>query len=256
MSTFIAFWKKEWMELLRSGKFIIVLLIFALFGIMNPAIAKLTPWLMETMADSLQDTGLQVTTVTVDATTSWIQLYKNMPMALIVVVLLFGSMFTQEYQRGTLVLVLTKGYPRRNVYLVKTWMALFIWTICFWLSFLITWFYNSYYWDNGNTSNILPAAALFWLFGIWVLLLLVFFSTVFSETSGVLAGTGAIVLLSYVVTIFPNVQDFLPVKLLGAQGLLLESQVIGDYGQAVFVTVVVSAAAAIAGMLLFEKKRI
>jgi len=72
----------------------------------------------------------------------------------------------------------------------------------------------------------------------------------------VLAGTGAIVLLSYVVTIFPNVQDFLPVKLLGAQGLLLESQVIGDYGQAVFVTVVVSAAAAIAGMLLFEKKRI
>lgn len=71
-----------------------------------------------------------------------------------------------------------------------------------------------------------------------------------------LAGTGAIVLLSYVVTIFPNVQDFLPVKLLGAQGLLLESQVIGDYGQAVFVTVVVSAAAAIAGMLLFEKKRI
>lgn len=71
-----------------------------------------------------------------------------------------------------------------------------------------------------------------------------------------LAGTGAIVLLSYVVTIFPNVQDYLPVKLLGAQGLLLESQVIGDYGQAVFVTVVVSAAAAIAGMLLFEKKRI
>ena len=256
MSTFIAFWKKEWMELLRSGKFIIVLLIFALFGIMNPAIAKLTPWLMETMADSLQDTGLQVTTVTVDATTSWTQFYKNMPMALIVVVLLFGSMFTQEYQRGTLVLVLTKGYPRWNVYLVITWMALFIWTICFWLSFLITWFYNSYYWDNGNTSNILPAAALFWLFGIWVLLLLVFFSTVFSETSGVLAGTGAIVLLSYVVTIFPNVQDFLPVKLLGAQGLLLESQVIGDYGQAVFVTVVVSAAAAIAGMLLFEKKRI
>ena len=58
MSTWIAFWKKEWMELIRGGKFIIFLLISALFGLMNPAIAKLTPWLMESMADSLQDTGL------------------------------------------------------------------------------------------------------------------------------------------------------------------------------------------------------
>lgn len=256
MNTWIAFWKKEWMELVRSGKFFILLLISALFGLMNPAIAKLTPWLMETMADSLQDTGLKVTEVTVDAMTSWTQFYKNVPMALIVVVLLLGSMFTQEYQRGTLVLVLTKGFPRRSVYMVKTVITLFMWTICFWFNFGITWFYNGYFWDNDIASNLLPAAALIWLFGIWVLLLVVFFSALFSETSGVLAGTGVILLLSYAASIFPKVQDYLPVKLLGAQGLLLESSVIGDYGQAVLVTVLVSAAAAIVGMLLFEKKRI
>lgn len=256
MSTWIAFWKKEWMELVRGGKLLILLLISTLFGVMNPAIAKLTPWLMESMADSLQDTGLQVTAVTVDAMTSWAQFYKNMPMALIVVVLFLGGMFTQEYQRGTLVLVLTKGFPRRKVYTVKTMIALLMWTICFWISFGITWFYNSYYWDNGIVSHILPAAALFWLFGIWVLLLVVFFSALFSETSGVLAGTGAILVLSYVAAIFPKVQDFLPVKLLGVQELLLESTAVGDYGQAVLVTVLMSAAAAIAGMLLFEKKRI
>ena len=49
----IAFWKKEWLEQLRSGKLIILGILFVLFGIMNPAVAKLTPWLLEAMADSL-----------------------------------------------------------------------------------------------------------------------------------------------------------------------------------------------------------
>ena len=38
-----AFGKKEWMELVRSGKFLVLLILFCLFGIMNPAVAKLRP---------------------------------------------------------------------------------------------------------------------------------------------------------------------------------------------------------------------
>ena len=67
-----AFLKKEWMEWKRTGRMLVLLLIFALFGIMNPAVAKLTPWLMETLSESLADTGLVTTTVTVDAMTSWV----------------------------------------------------------------------------------------------------------------------------------------------------------------------------------------
>ena len=51
---------------------------------MNPAIAKLTPWLMEQFATSLQESGLVVTEVIVNAMTSWTQFYKNIPMGLIV----------------------------------------------------------------------------------------------------------------------------------------------------------------------------
>ena len=56
-----AFLKKEWMEWSRTGRMLILLLVFALFGIMNPAIAKLTPWMMENMAGSLSDAGLVAT---------------------------------------------------------------------------------------------------------------------------------------------------------------------------------------------------
>ena len=115
MKTLIAFTKKEFMEQRRSGKLLFLTILFVLFGIMNPAIAKLTPWLMEMFADSLAQSGMTVTDVTVTAMDSWVQFFKNIPMALIAFVLLEGSIFTKEYQAGTLILSLTKGLPRKTV---------------------------------------------------------------------------------------------------------------------------------------------
>ena len=67
-------------EVLRSGRLMILGLLFVLFGIMNPAIAKLTPWLLETLSDSLAESGMIVTDVKVSAMDSWVQFYKtNMP---------------------------------------------------------------------------------------------------------------------------------------------------------------------------------
>ena len=104
-----AFLKKEWMEWWRTGRFMVLLLIFVLFGIMNPAMAKLTPWLMETMSESLADAGFVTTAVSVDAMTSWVQFYKNIPVALIVFVLISSGNFTAEYEKGTLIPVVTRG---------------------------------------------------------------------------------------------------------------------------------------------------
>ena len=49
MKSFVAFIKKELTEQIRSGKLVLLCILFVLFGIMNPAVAKLTPWLMEMM---------------------------------------------------------------------------------------------------------------------------------------------------------------------------------------------------------------
>lgn len=119
MRSLIAFIKKEFTEQLRSGRLIILGLLFVLFGIMNPAIAKLTPWLLETMADSLAESGMIITDVKVSAMDSWMQFFKNMPMGLIAFVLLESSIFTKEYTSGTLVLSLTKGLERYKVVISK-----------------------------------------------------------------------------------------------------------------------------------------
>ena len=115
MKAFLAFFKKEISEQIRTGRFLVLGILFLLFGIMNPAIAKLTPWIMESFADTLAQSGMILTDVTVTAMDSWIQFYKNIPMALIAFVLMQGALFTKEYASGTLILSLSKGLSRYKV---------------------------------------------------------------------------------------------------------------------------------------------
>ena len=83
MRAFFAFFKKELLELTRNGKLMVLFILFCAIGIMNPAVAKLTPWLLEVMGQELAESGMVVTGVSVDALTSWTQFFKNIPMALI-----------------------------------------------------------------------------------------------------------------------------------------------------------------------------
>lgn len=144
MKPLLAFLKKEWLEHLRSGHLAILGILFVLFGIMNPAIAKLMPWLFEVMADTLEGSGLTLTAITISAMDSWVQFFKNIPMALIVFILLESSIFTKEYQSGTLVLTLTKGLHRHTVVISKALLLIVLWSVGYWLCFGITYGYNAY----------------------------------------------------------------------------------------------------------------
>ena len=194
MKPLAAFTKKEYLETVRTGKIIILILLFVLFGIMNPAIAKLTPWLMEMMSETIAESGLIVTEVQVDAMTSWAQFFKNIPIALIAFVLLFSDIFTKEYRSGTLLLVLTKGLSRYKVVLAKTLLLLLLWTLGYAICFAITYGYNAYFWDNGIADNLFSAAAVWWLFGIWVVCLVVMFSSMVRNNTGVCLCTGGAVI--------------------------------------------------------------
>lgn len=224
-----AFLRKEWMELYRSGRFLILLLIFTLFGIMNPAVAKLTPWLMETLTDSLAESGLTVTEVTVDAMNSWGQFYKNIPAGIVVFILLCSSSFTREYQKGTLIPPVTKGLSRRKILLAKALTMFVLWTVMYWLCFGITCGYNGYFWDNGIAGHLFFAGMLTWLFGVWVTALMICFSSAAGSSTQVLLGTGGVVMGVYILGMFPKISGFLPVKLMDGMSLLQGIKAPGDY---------------------------
>lgn len=256
MRAFAAFWKKEWMESIRSGKIGILLLLFFLFGVMNPAIAKLTPWMMEQMADSLAGAGIVFVEISVDASISWMQFFKNIPMGLIAFLLLYGSLFTKEYSKGTLVLPLTKGLKRYQMVLAKSTLLLLVWTVCYLLCFFVTYGYNAYFWENDIVKNLFFAGSAWWLFGIWTISLSVFFASVFRSSGGILLGMGASVFLSYLAGMIPKIKEYTPTMLMKVSALLSEDGGVEAYRKAIVVTVVLSVVCIGTSIPIMEKKRI
>ena len=256
MKSLLAFLKKEFTEQLRSGRIMILILLFVLFGIMNPAVAKLTPWIMEQMADSLADIGMNVTEVTVTAMDSWVQFFKNIPMALIAFVLLESSIFTKEYQSGTLLLSLTKGVARYKVVIVKTVSLILLWSVCYWLCFGITYGYNAYFWDNGIAKNLLFSVLCWWVFGLWTIALLVFFSTVSMANTGVLLGTGGVAFGSYLVGMLPKVSKYLPTHLTDGNSLIYAAAETDAYTVALIISAVTALACFVGSLTVFNKKQL
>lgn len=251
-----AYLKKEWMELCRTGRLVILLLVFSLFGIMNPALAKLTPWMMEIMAESLADAGLVTTAVTVDAMTSWTQFYKNIPMALIIFILMNSGSFTAEYQRGTLIPVVTKGLSRRKIVLGKGLTILASWTGLYLLCFGITYGYNAYFWDNGTAEHLLSAAALIWLFGAWVTALLVFFSVISRSSTQVLLGTGGVAMGTYLLGMFPRLGKVLPTRLMDGMSLLQGVYAPRDYSVSLVGAALMIILCMVLAVVLFDRKQL
>ena len=256
MKALIAFLKKELLEQLRTGRLMILGILFVLFGIMNPAVAKLTPWLLEIMADSLAESGMVVTAVTVSAMDSWVQFFKNIPMALIAFVLLESSMFTREYQTGTLVLSLTKGLARFKVVIAKAVVLAVFWTVGYWMCFAITYGYNAYYWDNAVAQNLMFSVICWWLFGLWVIALMILFSTVSGTNTGVLLGTGGVVLSSSLLGFFPKLQKFLPTLLTDGNSLIYGVADAETYSSALIIATIMCVICFAVSIPLFNKKQV
>ena len=256
MRSFIAFTRKEFTEQFRTGKITFLAILFVLFGIMNPAVAKLTPWLMEQFADTLAGSGMIITDVTVTALDSWMQFYKNVPMALIAFVLLESSIFTKEYRTGTLILSLTKGLSRCKVALAKILTLSVLWSAAYWLYYGVTYAYTVYYWDNSIARHLVASVILWWVFGLWIVSLMTLFSTLTNTNTGVLVGTGGVAFGAYLFSMIPTVAKYLPTMLADGNSLIYGVKAPEDYVAALIVTLATGLACFVFSFIIFNKKQL
>ena len=248
MKSIITFTKKEFLDHYRNKKLLILLIIFVILGIMSPAIAKLTPLMMELMADSLKESGILVTNIKVDALTSWQQFYKNIPLGLLAFVLIESNIFTKEYQSQTLTLPLTKGLNRISVVISKVITMIVIWSIVYWLCFIITYSYNAYFFDNSIIDNLFYGIICFWIFGIWIISLMALFSTRFISNTSVLTTTGIMVFIVYLISLIPTISKYLPTALMNGLGVI--------DNLAIVVTIAISWILLLISIPIFNKKQI
>lgn len=255
MKQLVAFIQKEFMEIVRNSKLLICGIIFALLGIMNPAIAKMTPWIME-MYSETSSSGIVFQKVEVTALTSWEQFYKNMPIGIIVFVLMFSGIVAAELQKGTLINIVTKGMSRWKIMISKFIMMLVLWTGVYFLSYVITYFYNAFYWDNSIAKNIFFSVFCLYLFGVWLISLIMLASAFADNSATVSLGVCGGFIVSYVLGIIPTIQDYMPTKLMDSLTLLTGEVKPDEFIPAIIIVLGLSIANVVLGIIFFNKKNL
>ncbi|SEW34679.1 ABC transporter permease [[Clostridium] fimetarium] len=254
MRGYMAFVKKEFMENTRTYKLLILFAVFLIFGMMGPVIAKLTPELIKSM--DLQ--GIPFTIPVPTAKDSYIQFFKNDgQMGLLILVLIFGGTLTREYTKGTLINVLTKGLPRKTVIFAKYTVGSILWTVSLVLSLLTTYGYTVYLFPNDNVYNIVPSVGCLWIFGLFLLAVIIFASTLVESSYSCLLITALILILLFTINIVPAIVPYNPVLLASGNVSMLEQGYdFSDVIKSLSVTIVAIVGLIWAAVIIFNKKKI
>lgn len=237
MTQWTAFLRKEWIHLIRNGRLWISLAVFSFFGIMNPAITKLTPWMIKHFSSSFSESGLIVGQIRINALTSWSQFDKNYSLLLILFLLLFSSILTTEYQKKTLIPIVAKGMPRWKILTSKLVITLSVWTAGYWLCVIITYGYNAYFWNNTVICHLSSYCIFLYLTGVWMIFVLIAASAALTSNVAVLSVSALEFVIVYCLGMLNPLESYMPSYLIRGAGLLSGIRQPSDYTAAIFVLI-------------------
>lgn len=248
MIHFVVFFKKETKESIRTYALLIMAVVFAVLGIMNPLVAKLTPELIP----KLMPEGINITMPEPSSLDSWSQFFKNIQqMGLIVTMLVFSGSLPNEVAKGTLINLLTKGLSRRAVIFAKYAAMAAIWTLSMAISLVVTWTYTIYFFPDGKAQHVLLAAFWLWTFGAFLLAVMLCAATLVVSSYGSLLISGAAVVTLMILNVIPAVQKYNPLSLAGRNMDL----VTGNIGPASLVPALIITLVAIPLLILLAAQK-
>ncbi|NLO09703.1 MAG: ABC transporter permease subunit [Clostridiales bacterium] len=210
MKGYLAFTKKEFVEQIRTYRLLICLSVFFLFGLMSPLLAKLLPEILSGM--DLQGMVLAIPEAT--AMDAYAQFFKNITqMGIIVILLVFGGVISNELTKGTLINILAKGLGRHTVILAKYTAMLVLWTLALAFASLVNHGYTMYMFDTSDISNLLFSLFCLWLFGAFLLSLIILSSVLTGGNFGGLILTVVVLGGLLILDLFPKLEKVNPIYL-------------------------------------------
>ena len=134
-------------------------------------------------------------------------------MGIIVILLVFGGVISNELTRGTLVNVLAKGLGRHTVILAKYTAMVVMWTVALVFSGLINQGYTMYLFDTSDISNLIFSILCLWLFGVYLLSLIILSSVLAVGSFGGLILTVVVLGGLLLLDLFPKLEKVNPIYL-------------------------------------------
>ncbi len=254
MKGFYAFTKKEFSEQLRGYKALVLTAVLFLLGMMSPLLAKLLPDIIGIMDIG----GMTLTVPEPTVLDAYTQFFKNVgQLGFVVMLLIFSGLLSQDVTKGTLIVLLAKGLSRTAVILSKFLTALVVWTAGFALTAVTAYGYTVFLFGSGTLPNLFYALFCLWLFGVFILALLMFASTLAPGNYGGLILTAGTLIVLLLLNSFPAIGKFSPVSLASGNAALIGgTAVMQDITSAVWVSLTAITALLAAAVLIFRKKRL
>ncbi len=255
MKAFVAFFKKEFTESLRSYRLVVLAVVFIFLGVLSPLVAKLMP---ELFSGVDLGGGIVITAPQPTAMDSWTQFFGNVgQMGMLALIITFSGIMAGELSRGTLINLLTKGMPRHTVIISKFLFASALWTVSYLLCLGICFAYTEYFWPQAALSNAMPAFLSLWIFGELLITLLIFGGTLFGNLYGSLLLCLGPILALTLLNIIPAMQAYNPISLAGNTINLLDgSKEIADFLPAMLITGGMTVVLLVMSIVVFNKKQV
>lgn len=247
-----AFLKKEWLENVRTYRLFIVVGIFLFFGLTNPLIAKLMPELLK----YIETSGIVIQLPQPTGYDAWMQFYKNMAqIQLIVFIVLYSSMLSNEYVRGTLTMLVTKGLKRKDIILSKFTMSAIVWSIAYSACFFSTYLYTMILFPNDHYPYLFMAAFFMYVFGLFFVSTLVLGGVLFSSMGFNLLFNGLLFFVLNLIHIVPQFQSYSPYYLaMNGIGLLTSTYTLESFYPSLLITSILIVMNIGGSIYLFNKK--
>jgi len=256
VNQFIAFTKKELWESVATFRLYILLAVFVLLGVMGPLMALLMPAILEMVAAG--DSGITIIIPEATAIDAWTQFFSGFAqMGILALAIIFSGIMGSEFSRGTLINLLTKGLKRHTVILSKFFSASVLWTAAIILSIGVAYVYTAFYFETEAIPHIVLVFGAPWLFGLFMISLLIFGGTMFGNFYGSLSvGLGTFFTLLFL-NVIPAVERFNPVSLSsGTLSIIMRTAEASDFIPTIIICAVSIVILIMGAIAVFNKKKI
>ena len=164
---------------------------------------------------------------------------------------------SNEYSKGTLILMVTKGLSRKAVILAKYTVAAVLMTISYWIGYAAAYGYTVFLWNDTNLSNVALAAVSLWIVGFLYLSILMIGCVIFKQTFTSILFTGGIVALISLLGMIEPIAKFNPFILTSKNVDLISGEVIPtEFMIPAFISVILSLFGLLTAIRLFNKKQL
>jgi ABC-2 type transport system permease protein len=165
---------KDFLELLRTKRILIVGIVFVIFAMTSPLLAKMTPELLRMLGDEVQIIMPDATIVD-----SYLQFVSNISQICIyALIIAFGGLIVRERKSGMYNNLLNNGVKRSSFVLSKIVAQLLVVTAIYVVSCLLFSFYNSVLFGEFWTADSLLSFTMMYVFLVFALSFINFFSVI------------------------------------------------------------------------------